>query len=200
MGQGGRQQLHTRAVRSEKCVVLRGRAWGGNARDHSVFWPVRSLDTDRTWISFLPLLQKVRSIHKTRNQFYGRELYFWTLIVAMMICTVGSGMSMYEGISHLRHPHLIKDPTWNYVVLGLAVIFEGYSWSVAFREFRMGQRGRKKLWRAIHTSKHPTLFAVLFEDSAALLGELCAAESHFGRAQFGSHRHHPRHRSGVAGI
>jgi divalent metal cation (Fe/Co/Zn/Cd) transporter len=67
---------------------------------------------------------------------------------------------------------ILHGTIWNCVVLGLAVIFEGYSWSVAFRAFRMGQRGRKKIWRAIHTSKDPTLFAVLFEDSAALLGLL----------------------------
>jgi cation diffusion facilitator family transporter len=100
---------------------------------------------------------------------HGKELYFWTLIVAIMIFAVGGGMSMYEGIAHLRHPSPLEDPTWNYVVLGLAVVFEGYSWSVAFREFRAGQRERR-VWRAIHASKDPTTFTVLLEDSAALLG------------------------------
>jgi len=104
---------------------------------------------------------------------YGKELYFWTLIVAILIFAVGGGMSMYEGISHLRHPHPLEDPIWNYVVLGLAVVFEGYSWSVAFREFQKGQR-EQSVWRAIHVSKDPTTFTVLLEDSAALLGLLVA--------------------------
>jgi cation diffusion facilitator family transporter len=100
---------------------------------------------------------------------HGKELYFWTLIVAILIFAIGGGMSMYEGITHISHPNPLENPLWNYVVLGLAVVFEGYSWSVALREFRAVQRDQK-LWQAIHTSKDPTIFTVLFEDSAALLG------------------------------
>ncbi len=104
---------------------------------------------------------------------HGKELYFWTLIVAIMIFAVGGGMSMYEGISHLLHPNPLHNPLWNYLVLGLAILFEGYSWTVAVREFRGTQQGQG-VWRAIHTSKDPTIFTVLFEDSAALLGLLVA--------------------------
>src|SRR5919109_2383527 len=104
---------------------------------------------------------------------YGKELYFWTLIVAIMIFAVGGGMSMYEGITHLTHPTPLHSPLWNYIVLGLAIVFEGYSWSVAVKEFRAAWQGQE-VWRAIHTSKDPTLFTVLFEDSAALLGLLVA--------------------------
>jgi cation diffusion facilitator family transporter len=100
---------------------------------------------------------------------HGKELYFWTLIVAILIFAIGGGMSMYEGITHLSHPNPLENPVWSYVVLGLAVVFEGYSWSVALREFRAVQRGQK-LWQAVHTSKDPTIFTMLFEDSAALLG------------------------------
>src|SRR5262245_12990591 len=104
---------------------------------------------------------------------HGKELYFWTLIVAILIFAVGGGMSMYEGISHLFHPNPLRAPIWNYVVLGLAVVFEGYSWTVAVEEFRATQQG-PGVWRAVHTSKDPTVFTVLFEDSAALLGLLIA--------------------------
>jgi cation diffusion facilitator family transporter len=104
---------------------------------------------------------------------YGKELYFWTLIVAIMIFAVGGGMAMYEGITHLTHPNPLHNPRWNYIVLGLAIVFEGYSWSVAVKEFRAAWRGRE-VWRTIRTSKDPTLFTVLFEDSAALLGLLVA--------------------------
>ena len=131
------------------------------------------VDTGNGLLLLLGIRLSRRPADPTHPFGYGKELYFWTLIVAIMIFAVGGGMSMYEGISHLRHPHPLEDPIWNYVVLGLAVVFEGYSWSVAFREFRVGQRGRR-MWRAIHASKDPTTFTVLVEDSAALLGLLVA--------------------------
>jgi len=104
---------------------------------------------------------------------HGKELYFYTLIVAILIFAVGGGMSVYEGISHLRHPSALSDPTWNYVVLGLAAIFEATAWTVAYREFRK-TRGQRNLWSAVRASKDPTTFTVLFEDTAALLGLLVA--------------------------
>jgi cation diffusion facilitator family transporter len=104
---------------------------------------------------------------------YGKELYFWTLIVAILIFAVGGGMSIYEGANHLAHPTHLSDPEWNYVVLGLAVVFEGYAWSVAFKEFQRTNKDRN-LWRAVKSSKDPTVFTVLFEDSAAMLGLIVA--------------------------
>ncbi|MGH7825188.1 MAG: cation diffusion facilitator family transporter, partial [Candidatus Binatia bacterium] len=67
---------------------------------------------------------------------YGKELYFWTLIVAMLIFGVGGGVSIYEGILHLLHPSPLEDPTWSYVVLGLAMIFEGIVFVIAFKQFQ----------------------------------------------------------------
>jgi cation diffusion facilitator family transporter len=64
---------------------------------------------------------------------HGQELYFWTLIVAILIFAIGGGMSVYEGVTHLLNPHPLEDPTWNYVVLGLAMVFEGFSWGVALK-------------------------------------------------------------------
>ena len=104
---------------------------------------------------------------------HGKELYFWTLIVAILIFAVGGGMSIYEGISHLRHPAPLHDPLWNYLVLGFALVFEGIAWTIAFREFRKTQ-GRMSLWKAIRASKDPSTFTVLFEDSAAMLGLVVA--------------------------
>jgi cation diffusion facilitator family transporter len=100
---------------------------------------------------------------------YGQELYFWTLIVALFIFAIGGGMSIYEGIGHIRHPQPLTDPRWNYGVLGLAVIFEGYSWNVALQEFLASKR-EANLWQALRASKDPTVFAILFEDTAALIG------------------------------
>lgn len=100
---------------------------------------------------------------------HGKELYFWSLIVAIAIFAVGCGMSMYEGITHLIHPEPIGKAAWNYAVLGFAVIFEGSSWVFGWKAFR-NVRGRQGIFEAIRTSKDPSTFMVFFEDSAALLG------------------------------
>jgi cation diffusion facilitator family transporter len=104
---------------------------------------------------------------------YGQELYFWTFIVAIGIFAVGGGISMYEGITHLLNPHPLEDPMWNYIVLGIAIVCEGYSWTVALKEF-LPHKGEQSFWQAIRTSKDPTIFTVLFEDSAAILGLIVA--------------------------
>lgn len=114
---------------------------------------------------------------------YGKELYFWVLIVAMLIFGVGAGVSIYEGILHLLHPTPLEDPTWNYVVLSLAVIFEGFSLTVAFEAFQAA-KGGQSIWQAIRTSKDPTTFTVLFEDAAAMLGLVAAAVGIFLAHQF----------------
>ena len=100
---------------------------------------------------------------------YGQELYFWTLIVSLFIFAIGGGMSIYEGINHVQHPEPLTDPRWNYGVLAFAVIFEGYSWNVALQEF-LATKGEDSFWKAIRASKDPTIFTILFEDTAALIG------------------------------
>jgi cation diffusion facilitator family transporter len=104
---------------------------------------------------------------------HGRELYFWSFIVALMVFGVGAGVSLYEGVSHILHPVPLEDPSVNYVVLGLSLVFEFASWSVAFREFRAA-KGRRGYLEAISVARDPVTFTVLFEDSAALVGLLIA--------------------------
>lgn len=104
---------------------------------------------------------------------YGKELYFWTLIVAILIFAIGGGMSIYEGMIHLQHPSASTDPTVNYIVLVIAAIFEGAAWFLAYRKINMG-RGKKSLWQTVKDSKDPATFAVLFEDTAAILGLIIA--------------------------
>jgi cation diffusion facilitator family transporter len=101
------------------------------------------------------------------------EVYFWSLIVAVSIFGIGGGMSIYEGIIHIRHPVALENPAINYVVLALAAFFESISFSVAWRAFRGSRRGRTTI-AAIHHGKDPSLFTVLFEDTAALLGLVVA--------------------------
>jgi cation diffusion facilitator family transporter len=103
---------------------------------------------------------------------HGKELYFWSLVVAILIFALGGGMSIYEGVTHLNHA-VLHDPTWNYVVLGFAIIFEGASFYFALKAFRKEMSGEGIL-RTIRTSKDPTTFTVLFEDTAAMLGLIVA--------------------------
>jgi len=83
-------------------------------------------------------------------------------------------VSAYEGISHIRHPQPIRDPTWNYVVLGIAALFDGSSFVVAMREFRKVQ-GTRGFWATVRASKDPTIFTVVLEDAADLTGLTLAA-------------------------
>lgn len=103
---------------------------------------------------------------------HGKELYFWTLIVAVVFFGVGGGVSVYEGVLHILHPEPIGDPTWSYVVLGVATLFDGASFGVALRQFhkQTGARTLPEVWRAMRASKDPSLFSVLCEDSADLAG------------------------------
>jgi cation diffusion facilitator family transporter len=105
---------------------------------------------------------------------HGKELYFWSLIVAVLIFGLGGGVSFYEGIEHIRHPEPLRDPTWNYVVLAAAAVFEGTSFLIALRQFR-AQAGGTPFWQALDRSKDPTTYTVLAEDSAALAGLAVAA-------------------------
>lgn len=104
---------------------------------------------------------------------HGKELYFWSLIVAVTIFGVGGGISIYEGILHVLHPQPLEDPTWSYVVLGLAFVFEAIVLGIALKQF-LALKGEQGVWQSIRTSKDPTTFVVVFEDAAAMLGLIVA--------------------------
>jgi divalent metal cation (Fe/Co/Zn/Cd) transporter len=105
---------------------------------------------------------------------YGRELYFWSFVVAILIFATGAGLSIYEGLRHIAEPGPIEDATLAYVVLAISLVLEGGSWLTAMREFRSTQ-GELGWWQAVRRSKDPTTFIVLFEDSAAMFGLVIAA-------------------------
>jgi cation diffusion facilitator family transporter len=118
-------------------------------------------------------LKKSKKPADPRHPFgHGKELYFWPLVVAILIFALGGGMSVYEGVTHIMHPSH-SDPTWNYVVLAFAFVFESISSVFAYRAFRGELKGRGAI-EAIRASKDPTSFTVLFEDTAALLGLVVA--------------------------
>ncbi len=104
---------------------------------------------------------------------HGKEIYFWSFVVAILIFALGGGISIYEGIQHLFHPVELKSPVINYIVLSLAMIFEGVAWFYALREFSR-TKGKWGYIEAIRRTKDPSVFVVLFEDSAAMLGLLVA--------------------------
>jgi cation diffusion facilitator family transporter len=105
---------------------------------------------------------------------YGRELYFWSFVVAILIFATGAGLSIYEGIVHVMAPEPMRSPLINYVVLAVSFLLEGGSWLVAVREFS-STKGDQGWWKAIRRSKDPPTFIVLFEDSAAMFGLVVAA-------------------------
>ena len=104
---------------------------------------------------------------------HGKEVYFWGFVVAITIFTIGAGVSIYKGVHHIMHPVAIINPTLNYIVLACAFAFEGGAWYFAFTEFAKA-KGRWGYFEAVHRGKDPSMFVVLFEDSAAMLGILVA--------------------------
>jgi cation diffusion facilitator family transporter len=109
---------------------------------------------------------------------YGRELYFWSFIVALLVFALGAGVSLYQGVAHVRRPEVPGNPRLSYIVLGLAFLFEGGSWMISLRQFNAG-RGSQGVLEAVRRSKDPPTFMVLLEDSAALIGILVAAAGIF---------------------
>jgi cation diffusion facilitator family transporter len=101
---------------------------------------------------------------------YGKELYFWALIVALSVFSLGGGLSIYHGIEALRRPEPLQDPTWNYVVLAVSALFEGYSWNVSRKALNKRRKPGASLWQTVHASKDASVFTVFIEDSAALIG------------------------------
>jgi cation diffusion facilitator family transporter len=114
---------------------------------------------------------------------YGRELYFWSFVVALVVFVVGAGVSILQGILELMDPEPLRNVEIGYIVLGLSFCIEGASWIVSFRSFRRS-KGRRTYWGAIHGSKDPPQFIILLEDSAALCGILIALAGTWAAVRF----------------
>ena len=106
---------------------------------------------------------------------HARELYFWGFVVALLFFTGGAGMSIYEGIEHIREPHMLEEPAVNFIVLALAFVFESVSLFFAVREFHRQKEPGAGWWEALRESKDPSVFVVMMEDLAALTGLVVAA-------------------------
>jgi cation diffusion facilitator family transporter len=104
---------------------------------------------------------------------HGKEIYFWSFVVAIMIFAVGAGLSVFEGVYHILDPKEFKNPSVNYIVIVLAIVFEGIAWTFALRAFSRA-KGKWGYFEAVHRGKNPSIFVVLFEDSAAIIGLVVA--------------------------
>ncbi len=131
------------------------------------------VDTGNQWLLLYGIARSQRPADSRHPFGYGMELYFWSFVVAILIFGLGAGISFYEGAQRILHPHPMSDAWVNYGVLGLAILFEGASWWVAFREFSQIKGGRGII-EEVRRSKDPTVFTVLFEDTAAMLGLVVA--------------------------
>jgi cation diffusion facilitator family transporter len=131
------------------------------------------VDTGNQILLLYGIKQSEKPADKTHPFGYGMEIYFWSFVVAILLFGLGAGVSIYEGISKIQHPHPVTNPLINYMVIGFALFFETIAFSVAYRE--LGKtKGSQGLIKAIRASKDPTIFTVLFEDFAALLGLVVA--------------------------
>lgn len=105
---------------------------------------------------------------------HGKELYFWSLIVSILLFGIGGGMGIYEGITHITHPQPIEDPTLSYIVLGSAFIFEGISFVIGIKHFLKQKHANVSFWKKLELSKDPGFFVVIYENGADLIGLLIA--------------------------
>lgn len=131
------------------------------------------VDTGNQVLLLYGLKSSARPADKKHPFGYGMELYFWTFLVAILIFAVGAGISLYEGIQKTLHPHEVTNVYINYIVLGISIVFEFFVWRIALIEM-LKLKGDRTLFRAIRDSKDPTVFTVLFEDTAAMLGLIIA--------------------------
>jgi len=131
------------------------------------------VDTGNQVLLLLGLKRAKKPADKQFPYGHGKEVYFWSFVVAIMIFGVGAGISIYEGIHSVMDPHPVENPMTNYIVLGLAMVFEAFAWYFAWKEFEKN-RGERSYFKTVREEKDPTTFVVLFEDSAAMLGLIVA--------------------------
>jgi cation diffusion facilitator family transporter len=132
-----------------------------------------TVDSGNSLLLLLGMKRSLRPADAGHPFGHGKEIYFWSLIVAILVFSLGGGMSVYEGISHLQHPVELSDPMWNYIVLLAAMVFESASLIYTIRQFNK-IKGKLGFWKELSLSKDPGLFAVIYEESAAIAGLVIA--------------------------
>jgi cation diffusion facilitator family transporter len=105
---------------------------------------------------------------------HGKEIYFWSFVVSILVFSLGAGISLYEGVDHILHPGLMRNVMVNYVIIGASLVFEGISWVISVKEFGKSKSPQQGYIQAIRKGKDPSMFLVVLEDSAAMLGLVAA--------------------------
>ena len=137
------------------------------------------VDTANELLLLLGIAKSKKPADKKRPFGYGRELYFWSFIVSILIFGVGGGIAFYEGVTHLQHPHTIENPMWSYIVLTASLIFNLVSFFIALKAFNKNRKDN--VWETIRKSKDPSNIVILFEDAGDVLGVAVAlAGVYFG--------------------
>jgi cation diffusion facilitator family transporter len=144
-------------------------------------------DTGNELLLLLGLHQSRKPADQSHPFGHGQALYFWSLIVAIILFSSGGGMSIYEGITHLRHPAELRNPAWNYIVLAVSFVVEGISTWIAVREFLKQKEDNESFWHGLQTSKDPSIFIVMGENVAAMAGLIVAFFGVFLGHQLDSH-------------
>jgi len=133
-----------------------------------------TVDTGNELLLLLGMKRSVRPADELHPYGHGKVLYFYSLLVAVYIFGLGGGLTIYHGISHLKHPEPPTHTGWNYVVLAFATLLDFYSWQISYRELQARKDPNESTWQEIIGSKDPTIFTVFLEDSAALAGTFIA--------------------------
>jgi cation diffusion facilitator family transporter len=173
-GHGSKKVIYAALVGNSLIAVTKFAAAAYTGSSAMLSEGIHSLvDTGNQGLLLYGLKRSKQPADKRHPFGYGAELYFWSFVVAILIFAVGSGVSIYEGIQKVLHPHPVSSPYIAYIVLGCAMVFEAVAWWIAYKEFNQA-RGKKSVFAAVRDSKDPTVFTVLFEDSAAMLGLVVA--------------------------
>lgn len=134
-----------------------------------------SVDTGNEFLLLLGLKRSGRASDQWHTFGYGKAMYFWAFVVAVLVFALGGGISTYHGVISVSNPPPLGDPTWNYIVLAVAGLFEFFSWRVSQKLLQQDARPNERLWQTVGRSTDPSVFTVFVEDSAALAGIAIAA-------------------------
>ncbi|MGB8703465.1 MAG: cation diffusion facilitator family transporter [Gillisia sp.] len=132
------------------------------------------IDTGNDLLLLLGMKKSNRKPDKQHPFGYGKEVYFWSFVVSILLFSLGGGFAIYEGITSILNPEPVTDPLWNYIVLGASILFEGTSLTIATKKFYQSQNRSGNIVGSIIRSKDPSSFAIILEDSAAVTGLLIA--------------------------
>ena len=133
-----------------------------------------TVDTGNELLLLWGMKRSVRPPDPLHPYGHGKVLYFYSLLVAVYIFSVGGGVAIYDGFSHLRRPHDYSYVGWSCAVLGISMAFDLYSWFVSYKELHYRKDPDESIWDEIIGSKDPTVFTVFLEDSAGLVGSVLA--------------------------